>query len=271
MGRSEEIVGKAIAGRRDEVVLATKCGLVWHTTRATTSSTRTASRCTATSARSRSPTSWSRASKRLGTDHIDLYITHWQDPTTPVAETMGALDDLKRAGKIRAIGASNLTTADLEAYLAAGGLDAVQEQYSMVHRDIEAETRCRSASRTACPILELLVRWRWACSPARSARSVSSRATISASTTRASASANRRKVADFAAEIAPIATAHGATIAELVIAWTIRQPGITFSLCGARNPDQAKENARAGSIRLGEAELAGITAAATRHLAGIHG
>ena len=83
--------------------------------------------------------------------------------------------------------------------------------------------------------------------------------------------ANRRKAADFAAEIAPIAKAEGATIAELVIAWTIRQPGITFSLCGARNPGQAKENARAGTIRLGEAELAGISAAATRHLAGIHG
>ena len=58
---------------------------------------------------------------------------------------------------------------------------------------------------------------------------------------------------------------------ELVIAWTLRQPGITFALCGARNPNQAKENARAGSIRLGEAELAGISAAATRHLAAIHG
>ena len=55
-----------------------------------------------------------------------------------------------------------------------------------------------------------------------------------------------------------------------MIAWTLRQPGITFALCGARNPNQAKENARAGTIRLDEVELAGITAAAARHLAGIH-
>ena len=57
----------------------------------------------------------------------------------PIAETMGALEDLKRAGKIRAIGASNVSPADLEAYVAAGGLDAIQEQFSMVHRDIEAD------------------------------------------------------------------------------------------------------------------------------------
>jgi aryl-alcohol dehydrogenase-like predicted oxidoreductase len=74
----------------------------------------------------------------------------------------------------------------------------------------------------------------------------------------------------FAAAVRPVADGLGATVAELVIAWTIRQPGITFVLCGARNPAQARENARAGAIKLGDTELAAIDTAAARHLAGIH-
>ena len=138
MGRSEEIVGKAIAGRRDEVVLATKCGLVWHTDRGNHFFDQAGQPVHRHLGRDSIFHEVEQSLRRLGTDRIDLYITHWQDPTTPVAETMGALEDLKRAGKIRAIGASNLSPADLEAYLAAGHLDAIQEQFSMVHRDVEA-------------------------------------------------------------------------------------------------------------------------------------
>ena len=79
----------------------------------------------------------SKALARLKTDYIDLYITHWQDPTTPVSETMEALEQLKVQGKIRSIGASNVSADDLEAYIGAGQLDAIQEEYSMVKRDIE--------------------------------------------------------------------------------------------------------------------------------------
>jgi aryl-alcohol dehydrogenase-like predicted oxidoreductase len=67
-------------------------------------------------------------------------------------------------------------------------------------------------------------------------------------------------------EIGPIAEAHGASPGQIVIAWTMQQPGITFSLCGARNPDQARENARAGRIRLSPADIQTISEAATRHL-----
>ena len=206
--------------------------------------------------------------KRLRTDYIDLYITHWQDPTTPVAETMGALEDLRKAGKIRAIGASNVSAADIVGYVAAGTLDALQEQYNMVHRDIEAELvplcarhgiAILSYSSLALGLLTGKI------GPERTfegddLRIADPRYSIE----------NRRKVADFVSEIRPLAEAHAAGPAEIVIAWTLCQPGITFALCGARNPNQAKENARAGIIRLDEVELAGITAAAARHLAGIH-
>ena len=77
---------------------------------------------------------------------------------------------------------------------------------------------------------------------------------------------NRRKVARLMDAIAPIAEAHGATKAQVVIAWTLQQPGITFSLCGARDPEQARENAKAGRLRLTSEEIGLIGDAAATHL-----
>ena len=75
--------------------------------------------------------------KRLRTDHVDVLITHWQDPTTPIAETMDALLALKKEGKARAIGISNASVDDLNAYIAAGQVDCVQEAYNMLDRGLE--------------------------------------------------------------------------------------------------------------------------------------
>ncbi|TIN70268.1 MAG: aldo/keto reductase, partial [Mesorhizobium sp.] len=78
--------------------------------------------------------------------------------------------------------------------------------------------------------------------------------------------ANRQKVAKLKEAIAPISESHQASMAQIVIAWTLAQPGITFALCGARNPEQALDNARAGEITLAASELAAIDAAAAAHL-----
>jgi aryl-alcohol dehydrogenase-like predicted oxidoreductase len=268
MGRSEEIVGKAIAGRRDRVVLATKCGLVWHTDKGKHFFDQAGTPVHRYLGADAIIYEVEQSLRRLGTDYIDLYITHWQDPTTPIAETMRALEALKQSGKIRAIGASNVSAADVEAYVAAGRLDAIQEQYSMVHRDIEAELVpiCRrsgvsilSYSSLALGLLTGKI------GPDRQfagddQRIIDPRFSVE----------NRQKVADFVAEIRPIASAHRASISQLVIAWTLQQPGVTFALCGARNPEQARDNARAGILRLTETEHATLTAAAARHLNGIH-
>jgi len=268
LGRSEEIVGKAIAGRRDEVVLATKCGLVWHAECGRHFFDQGGKQVHRYLGAESIVHEIDASLRRLGTDHVDLYITHWQDPTTPVAETMAALEDLKRAGKIRAIGASNVGAADLEAYAVAGRLDAIQEQFSMVHRDIEAAlvplcTRhgisILSYSSLALGLLTGKI------GPER----IFVGDDLRIGDPRFSA-ANRGSAVAFAEEVRPLAEAHGATVAELVIAWTLSRPGITFALCGARNQDQARENARAGVLELGAVDLDRITAAATRHLAGIH-
>jgi len=267
MGVSEETVGKAIAGRRDAVVLATKCGLVWHTQSGNhffDQNDKPVHRYLGADAIEHEV---DESLRRLGTDHIDLYITHWQDPTTPIAETMEALEGLKAKGKIRAIGASNVSADELRAYVEIGGLDAIQEQYNMVHRAIEADllpicaehgVSTLSYSSLALGLLSGRI------GPDR----VFSGDDLRIDDPRFSIE-NRRKVAAMVAEIEPIARDHGATIAQLVIAWTIRQPGITFALCGARNAGQAIENARAGRLRLTESELATIDSAAARHLTGI--
>jgi methylglyoxal reductase len=81
--------------------------------------------------------------------------------------------------------------------------------------------------------------------------------------------ANLRKVAALLAEVAPVAAAHKATLAQMVIAWTIAQPGISFALCGARNPQQALENAASGELRLSPEELAALDEAVRRRAPGI--
>ena len=263
-GVAEEIVGKALQGRRDKVVLATKCGLVWHTQKGNhffDVDGRPVHRHLGAASIVHEV---EQSLRRLRTDVIDHYITHWQDPTTPIAETMEALEKLKQAGKIRSIGASNTSPEDVRAYLDAGPLDAIQEEYSMVKRDIEAThlplCRERGVSVLSYSSLALgLLTGR--IGPDR----VFEGDDLRKDNPRFSP-ANLKRVAALMETIRPIAATHGATAAQVVIAWTVAQPGITFALCGARNPAQARENAAAGRLRLAPDEIEAISTAATTHL-----
>ncbi|WP_421914210.1 aldo/keto reductase [Mesorhizobium sp.] len=264
LGRSEEIVGKAIKGKRDRVVIATKCGLNWYSGKGNHFFDQDGKPVHRYLGADGITHELEQSLRRLGTDHIDLYITHWQDPTTPIAETMAVLEKLKAAGKIRAIGASNVSTGDLEDYVAAGQIDAIQERYSMIDREIEGsllpisrrhDIATLSYSSLALGLLS------GAIDPAREftgddQRKDNPRFSI----------ANRQKVARLKQAIAPIAAKHQASMAQIVIAWTLAQPGITFALCGARNAEQAIDNARAGEIALDASELAAIDAAIATHL-----
>jgi aryl-alcohol dehydrogenase-like predicted oxidoreductase len=263
-GLSEEIVGKAIAGRRDKVVLATKCGLVWHTQKGNHFFDYDGKPVHRYLGKDAIVYEVEQSLKRLRTDYIDHYITHWQDPTTPISETMEALETLKSQGKIRSIGASNTTVDDVKAYLAAGQLDAIQEEYSMIKRDIE-ETHVPLCLQEKVSVLSYsslaLGLLTGKIGPDRTFEGDDQRK----DNPRFSVE-NRRKVARLMDAIAPIAEAHGATKAQVVIAWTLQQPGITFSLCGARDPEQARENAKAGRLRLTREEIGVIGAAAATHL-----
>lgn len=267
MGLAETIVGKAIAGRRDKVVLVTKCGLVWHVNEGAYFFHQDGKPVHRYLGAASIRHEVEESLKRLGTDYIDHYVTHWQDATTPIAETVEALVRLKEEGKIRSIGASNVSPGDLEAYIATGALDAIQEEYSMVKRDIETTLLplCRkndvsvlSYSSLALGLLSGKV------GPERVFTEDDQRH----GNPRFS-QANRQKIARLMGVLEPVAAAHGASVAQVVIAWTIAQPGITFSLCGARDPAQAVENAAAARLRLTQNGLALISAGVAEHLVGL--
>lgn len=263
-GRAEEIVGKAITGRRDEVVLATKCGLVRHTRRGRHFFDYDGRPVHRYLGEESIVYEVEQSLRRLGTDRIDLYLTHWQDPTTPIEETVEALVTLRDQGKIRSIGASNLSQDDLRAYVATGALDAIQEEYSMVARDLEstllpiaAEHDVSTLSYSSLALGLLSGRM----GPERTFAGDDQRRDDPRFSM-----ANRAKVARLMEAITPVAESHSATVAQVVIAWTVHQPGITYALCGARNRDQARENAGAGRIRLSTDDIGAIGAAVTTHL-----
>ncbi|TIM50811.1 MAG: aldo/keto reductase, partial [Mesorhizobium sp.] len=267
LGRSEEIVGKAIKGRRDRAVIATKCGLNWHSKKGNHFFDQDGKPVNRYLSADGIAYEVEQSLRRLGTDYIDLYITHWQDPTTPIAETMEALERLKSAGKIRAIGASNLNAAELQQYVEAGQLDAIQERYSMLDREIE-QTLLPIARRHRVATLSYsslaLGLLSGAIDPAREFSGDDQR-----KDNPRFSQANRRKIAALKHALTPVAEAHQASMAQIVIAWTLAQPGITFALCGARNAKQAVDNARAGEISLSAAELTAVDAAVAGHLVAI--
>ena len=253
MGLSETIVGKAIAGRRDRLVIATKCGIVWHTEKGTPFVSQNGK----TMHRYLGPESVryevEQSLKRLNTDRIDLYQTHWQDETTPIEETMATLLDLKREGKIRAIGVSNATVEQIEAYRRVGPVDSGQEKYSMLDRGLESEylpytLKNNIAVLAYSPLALGLLTGK--VGPEREFPADD----IRYNHPRFSAE-SRKQVLAMLEKMRPIAEKHGLTLAQLVIAWTAAQPGLTHALVGARDARQAEENAVAGNATLSREEL----------------
>jgi methylglyoxal reductase len=264
LGHSEEVVGRALKGRRDQVVLATKCGLVWHAQRGPYFFSQGGHAVH----RDLSPAAIrhevEESLRRLQTDRIDLYITHWQDPTTPIPETVAALKALQAEGKILAFAASNTAPEDLEAYRAAGGIAAVQEEYSMLQRRIEA-THLPACRENGIAVMGYSVLGLGLLSGGITADRVFSGDDQRKDNPRFSPE-NRARVDRLMQVIRPIADQHGASPSQVVIAWTLAQPGLTFALCGARNPDQARENAAAGRLRLTKPDLDAISQAIDQHL-----
>lgn len=264
LGHAEEVVGRAIRGRRDQVVIATKCGLVWHDQRGPYFF----SQGGLPVHRDLSPAAIRHEVEaslhRLQTDRIDLYITHWQDPTTPIPETVAALKALQAEGKILAYAASNTSPDDLAAYRAAGGIAAVQEEYSMLQRRIEA-THLPACRDNGIAVMGYSVLGLGLLSGGITADRVFAGDDQRREDPRFTPE-NRARVDQLMQAIRPIADHHGASPSQVVIAWTLAQPGLTFALCGARNPDQARGNAKAGRLRLTETDLEDITRAIDRHL-----
>ncbi|HEY3450469.1 MAG TPA: aldo/keto reductase [Myxococcales bacterium] len=254
-GHSEEIVGKALQGRRDKVVVATKCGLWWDDATGAPFFDQGGK----TVRRSLSPKTLrvevEQSLKRLGTDRIDVLQTHWQavpPAATPIAETMACLMDLKKQGKLRAIGVSNATPAQMEEYRAAGVLDVCQPRYSMLDRAIEKDVLpyCQQkgiATFVYSPLEQGLL-----------TGAIGMERTLSEDEYRNVIPwfrpDNRRRVLELLAAWKDLTEKYRCTLGQLVIAWTVAQPGVTVALCGARKAANAVENAKAGDLELEAAD-----------------
>lgn len=261
-GLSEKLVGEAIKDRpRDEIVIATKCGLRWDLDGSGGEMLHGSASPEQPIHRSNRPESikWEceQSLQRLGIDHIDLYMTHWQDPNVPGDEVMGAMQDLKAAGKIRAVGTCNATLEELSAYDSVAPLDADQELWNALERgktpSVEDARTNGRAFLAYSPMAQGLLTGK--IGPAR----VFPEDDIRHGNPKFSAE-NRARVAAFLENVAPIADTHDANLEHVMLAWTLQQ-GVTHVLVGARDADQAAMNAKAGQIALADDELAEISRA----------
>jgi methylglyoxal reductase len=253
MGLSETIVGKALAGRRGQVVIATKCGLVWHTEKGRPHISQDGKILHRYLGPESIRYEVEQSLMRLNTDYIDLYQTHWQDGSTPVEETMTTLLDLKREGKIRAIGISNAKVEQIEAYRRVGHVDSGQEKYSMLDRELENEY-LPYARKHNMPVLAYSPLANGLLTGKIGPERKFPEDDLRHSRPRFSVE-SRKLVLAMLDKMRPIAEKHGQTLAQLVIAWTVAQPGVTHALVGARNLQQAEENAVAGNATLSREEL----------------
>jgi aryl-alcohol dehydrogenase-like predicted oxidoreductase len=249
LGHSEEIVGRAIAGVRDEVFVATKCSRVWDE-----GSTSVYGRLTAESVRREAEDSL----RRLGVDVIDLYQIHWPNPDAWIEEGWSAIADLIQAGKVRYGGVSNFSVAQLERIRPIHPVASLQPPYSMVRREIEDGLLPYCADHgigvvVYSPMQSGLLtgkydRVRIEALPDGDWRKDSRHFT------EPELSANLELVKG----LRPIAGRNGCTLPQLAIAWTLRRPEVTAAIVGARRPSQIEETAQAADWQLSDEDLAEI-------------
>ena len=241
-GESERLIGRALGDRRDQVVIATKGGVHWE------------NRVQQRDARPETLKRQCEESlRRLGTDHVDLYYIHAPDPAVPVSESAGGLKELLSAGKIRSVGVSNFSTAQMEEFLAVCPIAASQPHYNMLQREIEDEHLpwCRQHG--------VSVMAYWVLLKGLLAGHLSRDHVFESPDGRAKypmfQGAEYQRNLDFVDSLRPIASDAELTVSQLVIAWTLAQPGISVALCGGRRPEQIRESAVAMGADVGQEML----------------
>lgn len=244
-GDSETLLGKALGGRRSEVVIATKFGnkMEGQGSGASADYIRTAVEASL---------------RRLGTDYIDLYQLHVPDTNTPIAETLGALDELVQAGKVREIGSSNFSAAQVreaEAAVQPGAARFVslQNEYSLLKRDDEREVlpECERLGIAYLPYFPLASGMLTGKYRQGQELPEGTRITANPSSSRWLNDENLAKVE----ALAQFAEARGHTILELAVSWLLARPVVASVIAGAMSPEQIQANAGAAGWPLTQAEL----------------
>ena len=258
-GRSEEIVGEALRSLpRDKVQILTKFGMRWDEKKGaldfkSTDNAGHPIEIYRYAGKESVIKECEDSLRRLGTDYIDLYQLHWPDETTPIAETMEALTILLKQGKIRAAGVCNYSAEHMIEAEKTISLASNQGPYSMVERSIEEELvpYCFNNNKSILaysPLQGGLLTGK--IRPDHTFAPGDHRPT-----TPYFKPENIRRIDILLDRLKPYANLKGAFLSQLVIRWTIEQPGITIALVGARNKEQAIQNAMALNIQLSRREI----------------
>ncbi|WP_261512166.1 aldo/keto reductase [Chryseobacterium paludis] len=258
-GASEEIVGEAIKGfSRDKVQILTKFGMRWDLEKgdfAMKSYDHNGNAIEVYKYAGKESIIYEceQSLKRLGTDYIDLYQIHWPDSTTPIDETFEAVLKLIEQGKVRFAGVCNYTASQIQQAERTLPLVSNQIPFNMVNRTVESETvsYCIDHNKSVLaysPLERGLL-----------TGEIHSGYEFKPGDHRASLPHFQPQFVEktnvFLDKIKPIAEQHNASLSQLVLRWTIERPGITIALAGARNVEQAVQNANAIHINLSKEEL----------------
>jgi aryl-alcohol dehydrogenase-like predicted oxidoreductase len=233
-GRSEEIIAKAIRahGRRDAFYIATKAGLE-----------RNPSGVFSNSTESRIRRELEDSLRRLSTDYINLYQIHWPDPLVPIAETAALLAEFQREGKVRALGVSNFSVAQMEEFRAVAPLASDQPPYNIFDRQIDVEGKNGPPTRAWCaangvailcysPLCRSLL-------GGRVHRGMSFHPKDIRSVDPKFQEPRFGQYMTAVERLAAFAREHyGKTVLELAVRWVLDRPGVSVALWGARRPDQ---------------------------------
>ncbi|MDB5343132.1 MAG: yhdN 3 [Schlesneria sp.] len=247
-GESEKLIAKALGSRRDQIVIASKGGIHWkdRVQQKDASAKTLQLEC-------------EESLRRLNTDRIDLHYLHAPDPNVPLAESAAALKGLLDSGKIRSVGVSNFSLAQLAEFHAICPISAYQPYYNMLQREIE------SSQLPWCVENDVSVMVYWPLLKGLLAGKLPRDYQFDPKD-------GRRKYPMFVGEqwdknqdfldlLRPLAEEANVPLAQLVLNWTIQRPGITVALCGAKRPDQIIDNAGTMNWQLTAEQIARIDAA----------
>lgn len=259
MGASEEIVGKALRDLpRDKIQILTKYGMRWDLAKGdfgfkSKDNDGKDIDIYKYAARESIIKECEDSLRRLNTDYIDLYQIHWPDNTTPIRETMETVAQLIKEGKVRYASVCNYNVEQLQEAGKYINLVSNQVPYSMVKRDIEKDIvpyciENKKSILAYSPLERGLLSGKM--KPGYTFGEGDHRAGLYFFKDE-----NLLITNEFLSKIKPLADEKNATLAQLVLRWTIEQPGITIALAGARNPVQAIQNAKAADVKLNKEEI----------------
>jgi aryl-alcohol dehydrogenase-like predicted oxidoreductase len=251
-GESERLIAQALGVRRDEVIIATKGGIHWNNDREQVKD----------SSPARLQQELDESLARLATDRVELYYLHAPDRQRPITESAAAIRGFIEQGKVLAAGLSNCTLEELQQFHAVCPVAAYQPHYNMLQREIEADTLpwCINANVSVViywPLMKGLLAGRMTRDHVFPADDGRHKYPMFQGD-------EFQRNLDFVDELRDIADECGKTVSQLVINWTVHQPGITVALCGAKRAAQVEENAVGVGWQLTEPQRSRIDQAIAR-------